>query len=161
MKNFFETKTYTKILILLGTLLIIWIIFAAGILVGYHEATFSYNWNANYQQGMGTPDSPFAPFMHDADDVNPHGSIGQIVSIRLPILMIKGQDTAEQMVVIGSSTVIRLFHEIASSSAIKAGQYAIAIGEPNDKGQIQASFIRIVPPPPNVATTTDTATSTQ
>ena len=62
--------------------------------------------------------------------------------------MIKGQNSAEQIVIISSSTTLRLMRGMATTSDIKIGDFATAIGEPNDKGEIQASFIRIIPPPP-------------
>lgn len=160
VKNFFEKTSYSKIFVFFVALLVVWIIFVLGVFVGYHKAEFSYSWNENYQGGMMNNNSPFAPFMHDADDVNPHGSIGQIISVRYPVVMIKGQGSAEQMVIIGSTTVIRFMHGIASTSTIQAGEYAVAIGEPNNQGEIQASFIRIVPPPPNMINASGTATST-
>jgi hypothetical protein len=149
MKNFFEKKSYTKLLSILAVLLIAWIVFSAGMFVGYHKAAFSLDRDDLYRKGFGSPDSPFAPFMHGSDDVNPHGAMGQIVSVNFPLLMIKSPGNAEQIIILSSSTTIRLLHGMASTSDIKAGQYAITVGEPNDKGEVQASFIRIIPAPQN------------
>jgi len=135
-----------KIILSLALILIALIIFSAGIFVGYHKASFGRDWDNSYRQGPGNPNSPFAPFMRNDDNMNPHGAIGQIVSIKLPLMMIKGPNTAEQIVIIGSSTTLRMMRGTASTSDIKVGDFVTAIGEPNDRGEIQASFIRIIPP---------------
>jgi len=149
MKNILETKTYGKIIVVLSIILIALIIFSAGIFVGYYKATFSHDLDDVYKQGFNSPESPFAPFMHGADDINSHGVVGQIVSINLPdSIMIKGAQSAEQIVTLSPETSVRIFHAMATTSDIKVGDQAIVIGTPNDKGEIQASFIRIIPPPP-------------
>jgi len=154
-KRLFEGKSYARLLIGLGILLVAWVIFAAGIFVGYHKATFSRDWDDMHQNGILDDNSVLAPFMHNPDDVNPHGAMGEIISSHFPVIMIKGPQNAEQIIVISSTTMIRLFHGMASTSAIQTGQFAIVVGEPDTKGEIQASFIRIVPPPPFPATTTN------
>jgi hypothetical protein len=148
----FKSRKFKAVIFGLCALLFAAIIFQAGIAVGYHRAAFSYNWNNAYFQGTRDPHSPFAAFMmRDADDPNPHGTIGQVVSVRLPEVMIKGRDTPEQIVVIGPTTAIRRFHEIGTTTDLSTGQQVIVIGSPDDKGQIQASFIRIMPPLPGTA----------
>jgi len=154
MKNILETKTYGKIITILSIILIALIIFSAGIFVGYYKATFSHDLDDVYRQGFNSPNSPFEPFMQGSDDVNPHGIVGQIVSTNLPLsIMIKGGKNAEQIVTLAPETTVRIFHTLATTSDIRVGEQAIVIGTPNDKGEIQASFIRIIPPPPNGAST--------
>ena len=160
IKKFFETKTYSHLLLILVILLIAWIIFAAGIFIGYHKAVFLNDWDDSYRQGMMNPNSPLAPFMHNSDEVNPHGAMGEIVSVNFPVIMIKGPESAEQVVIISSTTMIRILHGMASVNDIKNGQYVVAVGEPNNKGEIQATFIRIVPPPPIRINTLIISTST-
>jgi len=157
MNNPFETKTYGKIIAGLAVLVIALIIFSAGIFVGYTKATFSKDMDDVYRQGFTDPGSPFAPFMHYSDDISSHGIVGQIVSTNLPTsIMIKGGQNAEQIVALSPETTVRIFHTLATTSDIKTGDQAIVIGTPNEQGEIEASFIRIIPPPPNA---TDTASS--
>ena len=153
IKKIFETKTYTHILTIVAIFLIAWVIFATGIFIGYHKATFSRDWDDTYHEGMMNPNSPLAPFTYNTDGANPHGTMGEIISIHMPVIMIKGSNNAEQVVIISSSTIIRLLHNIASTSAIQSGQFGVVIGEPDNRGEIQASFIRIVPPPPEIIRT--------
>ena len=89
-KEFFQSSGYNKLIISLGSLLAFLVIFAAGMAVGYREAAFSYHWQSNYGPGFSDPSSPFAPFIHDGDDINPHGAFGTIVSFKSPYLIVKG-----------------------------------------------------------------------
>ena len=149
MKNILDTKTYGKIILALFIILVALIIFSAGIFIGYYKATFSHDLDDTYRQGFNSPNSPFAPFMHDSDNVNSHGIVGQIVGTNLPVsIMIKGDNNAEQIITLVPKTTIRIFHTLATTSDIRVGDQAIVIGEPNGQGEIQASFIRIIPPPP-------------
>ena len=134
-------------MVILPTMIIAWIIFAAGIFIGYHKANFTNDTDDSYRKGFANSNSPFAPFIHSNDEVNPHGTIGQIVSIHLPSIMIKGSDSSELIVNLSTTTTVRLLRGMASTSDIKVGDFAITIGEPNSGGGIDASFIRIVPPP--------------
>ena len=146
-KEFFQSSGYNKLIIALGSLLAFLVIFAAGMAVGYREAAFSYHWQSNYGPGFSDPSSPFAPFIHDGDDVSPHGAFGTIVSFKSPYLMVKGDNQAESIIAIGSSTVIRHIRAFGTTTDLLPGQQVIIIGTPDNSGRIQASFIRVVPPP--------------
>jgi len=150
-KDFFQSNAISKIIGILAILLIILIIFQAGFIVGYHKGAFSSNWNRNYvMRGVNNPESSFAQLFHDNDDVNPHGVIGQIVSMDLPVIMNKGPGRAEEVVIINKDTIIRNFKDMATTSDLEIGKALIVIGEPNDKGEITASLIRIMPSPPSI-----------
>lgn len=149
MKDYFQSHTISKIIAVLAGLLLILLIFQAGVLVGYRRGQFASNWTAAYGPGMmGEPRSIFAPFMHDGDDVNPHSSIGEVVSVKLPSIMIKGANSAEQIVTVSPTTTIRYMHTNASTSDLVPGSQVLVIGEPEDNGSIDAVLIRIMPMPP-------------
>ena len=145
MKNYFQSNVVSKIILILAALLVILLIFQAGIMVGYRRGFFASNWNGAHGQIMDEPDSIFAPFVHDSDDINPHGAVGNIVSVRLPSILIKGPNSAEQVITISSTTAIRFIHSNASTSDLVPGNQVIIIGEPKDNGSISAAFIRIMP----------------
>ncbi len=147
MKNYFRSNAVSKIILALSILLVILLIFQAGVLMGYRQGFFASNWNGAHGQYMTSPDSIFAPFIHDSDDVNPHGAIGNIVSIHFPSLLIKGPNSAEQVVNISSTTSIRFMHGNASTSDLVPGNSVIIVGEPQSNGSISAAFIRIMPMP--------------
>jgi hypothetical protein len=145
--DFLQSKKYSRIMASLGILLAALVIFAAGAFVGYRKADFSYRWSDNYYRDFGGPGSPFN--MSHADDNAPtsHGAFGKIVAVNLPSFAVQGPDEAEKVVIIDSQTIIRSFHNQATTTDIQPGQFVVVIGEPDDNGQIQASLVRIVPSP--------------
>ena len=144
-KEFTQSKHFSKIIYTIGGLLIALIIFQAGIFVGYRNAAFSINWDKAHYGNARDPRSIFAPFGRDADDMNPHGAIGEVISIKLPLVMIKGQSGNDAIVLIDSTTSIRSMRNQASTSDIKIGDQIVTVGTPDDQGQIHATLIRIMP----------------
>lgn len=158
----FPSNSISKLVVALLILLVILVIFQTGFMVGYHKGVFSSNLDRNYMRGPSDPRSFFEPFMHDGDDVNPHGAVGEIISMNLPVIMIKGPRMAEETVLINTGTTIRNFRQMASTSDLTVGKSVIVIGAPNEKGEIEASLIRIIPAPPfSFATPTATPTRMQ
>jgi hypothetical protein len=154
INKFLQSEKYSRLIKTLGILLAVLVIFSAGLFVGYHKAEFSYRWSDNYYRDFGGPLSPFAPFgpagiSDDADNIpTPHGAFGTIIGVNLPTFAVKGPDEAEKVVVIGPHTIIRSMRNLGTTTDIHTGQSVIIIGEPDSQGQINASFVRIVPAPP-------------
>ncbi|MBU6231160.1 MAG: hypothetical protein KGI45_02740 [Patescibacteria group bacterium] len=136
----------SKIILALAALLVILLSFQAGVTVGYRRGSFATNADTGMVREFQNPRSFFASFFHDGDDSNPNGAVGRIISVSLPTFMLKGP-TSEQIVNISPTTTIRIFRDLASSSALQAGQEAIVIGNPGENGQINAVFVRIMPRP--------------
>jgi len=154
MDNFLKSKTTTRLIVIIGLIIIALVIFQAGVFVGYKHGEYSRARNYGYGRGMDDPHSMFAPFMRGNDDASPHGAVGEIVKLALPnSILIKGRDSAEQVVTLSATTTIRFIHGEASPTDLKTGQRIIVIGSPGDNGQIDAVFIRIFPVPD--ATTTN------
>ncbi len=152
IKNFFNSNfnnsnnKFTKIIGALGIAVVVLIIFQAGFYVGYHNNSFRDRWDNRYSRELKDPRSPFAPFMmRGAEVINPHGAFGQIISKNLPRLMVQGPNRAEEVVLIHDKTIIRKFKNLGSTSDLVIGEEIIAIGEPNDNGEIEANLIRIMP----------------
>ena len=127
--------------------IIVLIIFATGFFVGYHRAIFSEEWNEGYYHNMSRFDKVFVPFMHGSDDINSHGAIGMVGSLKLPSFVVSGPNQAEQLVTIGSSTVVRMMRNQGSPSDLANGEWVVIIGSADQTGRINATFVRIVPPP--------------
>jgi len=142
--QFLKSPKVKAIAYLLAIFLGVVLIFEAGVAVGYHRAQFSERWSAGFARDSRDPGSFFAVFQHDPDEPNPHGTIGQVVSVHMPEVLVKGQSSPEQIVIVGPRTQVRLFRGNGTSTDIQSGQQVIVIGEPDDQGQIQASFIRIL-----------------
>jgi hypothetical protein len=80
--------------------------------------------------------------------MNPHGAVGEIISVRLPEIMVKGPSGNEAVVLISSTTSIREMRNEASTSVLSVGQQVVTIGTPDEQGVIHAAFIRVIPLPP-------------
>ncbi|MDE2041379.1 MAG: hypothetical protein KGI59_03310 [Patescibacteria group bacterium] len=148
MKSYFSSGTVSKIILVLAIVLIALVIFQAGMIVGYHRGVFAGDWDGNYERSVFDPHSVFAPLMRDfsrGDVMNGHGTIGEITDLSLPTLMVKGPGTIEQVVAVSPTTTVRVMHMPATIQDLRTGEQIVVIGEPGMNGQINASFIRVIP----------------
>lgn len=137
-------------------LVVIVLIFGAGIFVGERKARFSYRWAEQYHRNFAGPRAGFFDDWRSfpgGDFIGAHGVFGQIIKID-PLtdsgqatLVIRGSDEVEKIVLVGDNTVVKSFRDVAKLSELKVDDYIVVIGEPNDAGQIEAKFIRLLPPP--------------
>ena len=74
-----------------------------------------------------------------------HGIFGSIISIDNNNIIILDQDYFEKRIVISSDTAIRDNTKIIDISDLKVGDNVVIIGSPNEEGQIEAKFIRVIP----------------
>ena len=148
LKEIIKSKLYLVIAISLAAIVILFLIFGAGMYVGYHKARFSYQWAENYHKNFAGPRGGFFSDFGGKDLIDSHGVSGQIMKIDGSTLVIKGRDNVEKIVVIKDDTTIERFREIIKSSDLKVDDFIVVIGEPNNPGQIEAKFLRIMPPLP-------------
>lgn len=140
-------KVVWTIVIILGAAVLAGV-FGLGIFVGYHKAKFSYDWSEQYNQNFGGPRrgiigrSEPGPNFPEA-----HGIAGPIIKIDDNSLVIKGLKNIEMVVNVNSQTTIRNSNQSIKMIDLKVGDNVVVIGEPNTSGQIDASFIRILPFP--------------
>ncbi len=141
-----------KFLKILSVVLIAIFVFSLGMAVGFFKGQFSERWDKHYMEVLGGPRSPLSVFS-DRDDraPTPHGTAGQIISYNNGQIMVKGPGDIEDVVIISPNTVIRQAHQQGTTTDIKSGSWITAIGLPDESGRLVASFIRIMPPPPNYA----------
>lgn len=148
-----KSPSVSKLIKTLGILLAALLIFWAGTAVGSREARFAHDWGNNYMDQFGGPGSPLVP-NSDRDDsfASAHGAFGEIVGVRLPVIIVKGPAESEKTVTVNGATAIRRFRSMATTTDLVTGETVVVIGEPDSKGDIQASLIRIMPAmPPNGA----------
>ncbi len=149
MRNFLESKVFKTILWGLGILIVALFIFQAGMAVGFHRAEFSYRWGDNYYRTFGGhPGNFMIRVPHDREFPNAHGTIGKIIKVDLPIILISDRENVEKAVAIASTTEIRRFRDAIAPTDLSVGEFAVVIGSPNEKGQINAELIRLLPEPP-------------
>lgn len=53
LNKIFESKIFLRSLKILGVILFIIVIFAAGVVTGFNKASFGNNWNKNYEENFG------------------------------------------------------------------------------------------------------------
>lgn len=144
LKETFHSRPISSTILLLAILLIILLIFQAGMFVGYRKASFGLNWRANFYNNPDDPQSVFAPFMHYGNEINPRGIVGEIISVRMPHFIIKGAGPDERIVYIDPNTAIRCPIGSASTSDLVLGQHVVVIGRPGEKGILNATLIRLL-----------------
>ena len=152
LKQLIQSKPYMALVLLLAVIAVIFLVFGIGMYVGYHKARFSYQWGENYHKNFGGPRGGLFRDFGGKDFINSHGAAGQIIKIdsatnaeQTATLIIKGQDNVEKIVLVKSDTLIERLRETIKSNDLKVDDIITVIGLPNDQGQIEAKFIRILP----------------
>ncbi|HVT74889.1 MAG TPA: hypothetical protein VHD69_00500 [Candidatus Paceibacterota bacterium] len=137
-----------RIGIVLVAVIVMLLIFQAGVSVGYHKAAFSYRSGERYVRMVQGPDMNMGwTAAIPTDDRFPasHGTAGRVVSVSLPSFVVASPDNREQTVTVSGATAVRMFRGNASTSDIQPEQFTVVLGEPDQSGVIQARFIRILP----------------
>jgi len=146
LKKIFESKVLVGVLYGVGVVVVALLIFSAGVSVGFHKASFGRAWGDNYERNFGM--SPMPPFGANEDTFpNDHGAMGKIIKVELPTVIVQGQDQIEKVVLIKNDTKIQKARDNITSADLKVDDFIVVIGSPNDQGQIEAKFIRIMPSP--------------
>ncbi len=153
LKNFLQSTKAKHMLAGIGIAVIALLIFQAGVFVGFKKASFSGRLGDNYyktfgeQRGMGRMMPTFGE--QGLSPSNAHGTIGKIVSVSLPQIIVADKDGVEKTIIIDQKTDIRSFRDTIQPETLKVGNSVIIIGEPNDQGQITANLVRIMPTVPD------------
>lgn len=146
---------HSRFVIGVAFLLIAALIFQAGIVVGYHKATFGDRMGKAYYRAFDKDFSHMKgkgekKMRQGAMDRIPagFGAAGKIVQVNLPTIVMVGPDNIERYVEITNDTLIKQFNDNVASTSLKIDQHAVVIGEPNTDGVIVAKLIRLLPAPP-------------
>lgn len=153
--KFLQSKNFKIVLIVIGALIVLLLVFKAGVSVGYRKANFSYRWGENYHRNFAGPRGgflgDFRPGFGEGPFINAHGTAGSIIKIDGNTIVTKGRDNVEQIVLVKDDTTITRLRTQVQISDLKVDEMIIVIGNPNEAGQIEAKLIRVMPPPPNFA----------
>ena len=147
IKEIIQSKPYMIIALSISAIAAICLVFGGGMYVGFHKARFSYQWGENYHKNFGGPRGGFMGDFGGKDLINANGVAGQIIKTSDSMLVIRGRDNVEKIVAINSDTVINRLNETVKLDTLKVNDFVVVIGEPNDKGQIEAKFLRTMPMP--------------
>ncbi len=152
IKKLGQSKILLKLLYILGILIIAKIIFFAGIVVGFHKASYGNAWGEHYNEnfGMGNRDGAFG--MMDRINMmdrfpNAHGATGKIIKIEAPKIIVQDNDHTEKIVLIQSNTEIERGRFEIKVEDLKVDDFIVVLGTPDDTGVIDAKLIRVIPSP--------------
>lgn len=148
IKQIFQSRAFKIALKIIVGLIVALIIFKLGMIAGFYKANFSYKWGENYHRNFGGPEKGFMIDFEGKDFTDSHGTVGQIIKIDKNSVVIKDKDSVEKIIIVNDDTSIKKFQEKIKLTDLKIDDYVIIIGKPNDQGQIEAKFIRIMPPAP-------------
>jgi hypothetical protein len=141
IEKLLTSPSFKKGIVAVGAVLVLLIIFQAGVYVGARKASFEEHEGNAYFRAIGGEPGPFGKA------ISAEGAAGKVLSVALPTFVVADRDNTEKVIAVGDGSDIRIFHDATSSGAIAPGQFVIVIGEPDENGEIHASFIRILPPP--------------
>jgi hypothetical protein len=153
LKILFQSRRFKQLLKVLGTLVVLLLVFQLGVFVGFRKASFSYRWGDNYHRAFGGPRGGFLRDFEGRDFVSGHGTAGAIVRIDGNNIIIKGRDGVEKIATVTEGTTVRKGRTAVKLADLKADDRVVIIGAPKDDGSIEAKIIRVfdgnqpAPPP--------------
>lgn len=148
--EFFKSKIFTGSLITIGMIVVLLLVFRAGMIFGYHRAVFSIGWGQNYEKNFVGPNKMIGMMGPRGKAlIVAHGSNGQIIKIDTAsgtsTITVKDQDGTEKSVLVTDNTLIRKFTQNIKRIDLREDDHVSVIGSPNPNGQIEAKLIRIFP----------------
>lgn len=153
VREYIKSASFKGIVVGICLAIILLIILQVGIAIGERRARFANHFGESFERNFRSPQD--GGFMHrklpgGSDMPGGHGAVGKIVSVALPQIIVAGPDNLEKTVIVSSSTEIREFRNTVQSNELKVGDFIVALGVPNDKGEVEAKLIRLLPPPPDM-----------
>ena len=135
-------------LMILGGIVLALLIFQGGVLVGYHQAEFTYHFENNYHSMFGDADDhPGIPVgLPPQDFTQGFGAAGKILSIHLPTITIEDKSGIEKIVEVNDATIVKQKHDTGSVQDMAVGDIVVSFGTPQPDGSIDATLIRIITP---------------
>ncbi len=120
-------------------------VFGVGIWVGEKRAEFSFRWAEEYHRNFGGPNQGIFGNFPNSDFISGHGIFGTVLKIDGDSIIVKGQDDMETTIVVSGQTTVRDNVSAISLQDIKVNDTVVIIGSPDNQGQIEAKFIRVLP----------------
>ena len=145
-------------MIIVGSIITLLLTFQAGVFVGFNKASMAFHLDDRYERAYGQHihTGPFG--IPDNDFPEAHGTIGRVLSVSLPTIIVEDKNT-EKIVRIAPDTVIRKDRDKIDEANIAANDFVVVIGSPNEKQEIAAKFIRLLPPPQGFTASSSTSTT--
>ncbi len=148
-KKKLEKINPSKALAFFGALALVLVVFQMGVWVGSKKADFHRKWGEHYMDNFGPRKMKFGSSVSD-EFTSGHGAVGKVLRLELPNIIVE-DNGIEKIVVIKDNTKILKQREEVKKEDIKVDDFLMVIGAPNDQGQIEAKFIRLMPFPPELS----------
>ncbi len=143
LQNLFQSKKFKWLIGIIGSLIILLLVFQLGMFVGFRKAGFSYRWGDNYHRAFGGPKGGFLDDFQGRDFINGHGTAGTIAKIESSSLIIKDQGSVEKIINIANDTSIKQGMADKKLSDLKVDDRVVVIGSPKNDGSIDAKIVRV------------------
>lgn len=157
-KTKLKSKRIKIAAVVVGSFLVILVIFSAGVGMGLRKARFSNDFGKNYERNfmgsrfdqdrgmMGERGGILGGMMREfsgRDFRNANGLAGTIISITDNSLIIKDRDNKENTVAVTDKTSIMQGRDNLQISDLKVNDQVVIVGNPGDNGVINADLIRV------------------
>ena len=159
MKQFLSSQRGKHVIKWLGAAIVLLLTFQAGIFIGFHKASMLFHFDKHYERAYGEHFRGGPLGIPEDDFPEAHGAVGRILSVNLPTFIIEDKGNAK-VVRITDDTVVRRQHSKVATKTIAVNEFAVIIGSPNSQSEIDAKFIRILPPPLGFVATSTMSTTT-
>ena len=147
IKEYFSSIKTSKLLLIIGVVLLVIVSFQAGMFVGFKKASFSFKTGENYFREMNGKRDDSMMGIRRGDFQNMHGAIGQIIKISPDSIIVLDKDQKEKIITVSTSTLIKKFNEDIKISDLKVNDFITVIGSPDDNTSVGAKLIRVMPDP--------------
>ncbi|MDD5110664.1 MAG: DUF5666 domain-containing protein [Patescibacteria group bacterium] len=145
-KSVFQSKPFAWAVGGIGLLIVLLVVFRAGMYVGLRQAAFSYRGGGDFSRMSDRPPRMFFRDFVGQDFVASHGIMGMVTKIENTSITIKGPGDAEKTLTVDDQTTIRRGMETLQIADLKLNDRIVVIGSPNNDGTIQAKLIRVIDP---------------
>lgn len=149
-KEIFKIEHFNKLLVISASAAILIFVFSAGVFIGHGKARFSQNWGENYYRNIiGHGKKDFNGFIDfGRQSFGAHEGFGVIIKIDGNSIIIKDQSNIEKTILITDQTAIIKDRQNIKISDFKIDDKIVAVGKPNEQGQIEPKLIRVLPSKP-------------
>jgi hypothetical protein len=144
-KDFYKTRVFKICSLVLAAVLVALMSFAAGAKFGFDRAFFMCNLSHNYERNFIGQRGGSWNEISGRNAIGMHGIVGEVLSVGTSTLTVSDRDNLEKAVLVTASTSIKSMNNNISLADIKVDSKVVIFGRPNDRGEIQASMIRLVP----------------
>jgi hypothetical protein len=145
INNLFQSKTFKIVVLCIVVFIVLFFVFSLGVFVGTQKANFSFRWAEQYHKNFAGPANGFFQEFTTNDFLDANGVFGKIIKVSDPTIIIKSRNDVEKIILVNEETAIKKLDRTINISDLNIDDDIIAIGNPNDNGQIEASLIRVMP----------------